>query len=99
MQLAGRWLKSDSGVRISSGQMRIEARYLGRRKLPSYRRSGPILDLEFQFENDNSLKISQYFLSKFSFDKLILVSEFCLRKFFEVLSKWVFRVQVWVIMD
>ena len=99
MQLAGRWLKSDSGVGISSGQMRIEARYLGRRKLTSYRRSGPVLDLEFQFENDNSLKISQYFLSKFSFDKLSLVFEFCLRKFFEVLSKWVFRVQVRVIME
>ena len=99
MQLAGRWLKSDSGVGISSGQMRIEARYLGRRNIPSYGRLGPILDLEFQFENDNSLKISQYFLSKFSFDKLSLVFEFCLRKFFEVLSKWVFRVQVRVIME
>ena len=73
MQLAGRWLKFDSGVEISSGQMRIEARYLRRRKMLSYGRSGPVLDLEFQFENDNSLKISQYFLSKFSFDKLSLV--------------------------
>jgi hypothetical protein len=92
VQLAGRWLKSDSGVGISFGQMRIKARYLGRRKLPSYRRSGPILDLEFQFENDNSLKISQYFLSKFSFDKLSLVFlsfalenflKFCQYGFFE----------------
>ena len=67
--------------------------------MPSYGRSGPVLDLEFQFENGNSQKISQYFLSKFSFDKLSWVFEFCLRKFFGIFSKWVFRVQVWIIME
>ena len=99
MQLAGRWLKSDSGVGISSGQMCIEATYLGRRKKLSYRRSGLVLDLECLLEHGNFQKFSQYFLSKFSFDKLSWVFEFCLRKFFEVLSKWVFRVQVRVIME
>ena len=99
MQLAGRWIKSDSGVRISSGQMRTEAGYLGRRKLLSYGRLGLLLDLKCLLEHGNFQKFSQYFLSKFSFDKLIWVFEFCLRNFFEVLSKWVFRVQVWVIME
>ena len=81
MQLAGRWIKSDSGVGISFGQMRTEAGYLGRRKILSYRRSGPILDLLFQLENGNFQKFSQYFLSKFSFDKLSWVFEFSLEKF------------------
>ena len=70
VQLTGRWLKSDSGVGISSGHMRIEARYLGRRKLLSYGRSGLVLDLECLLEHGNFQKFSQYFLSKFSFDKL-----------------------------
>jgi hypothetical protein len=99
VQLAGRWIKSDSGVGISSGHMRIEARYLGRRKLLSYGRLGLVLDLECLLEHGNFQKFSQYFLSKFSFDKLSRVFEFFLRKFFEVLSKWVFRVQVRVIME
>ena len=70
MQLARRWLKSDSGVGISSDQMRIEARYLGRRKILSYGRLGLVLDLECLLERGNFKKFSQYFLSKFSFDKL-----------------------------
>jgi hypothetical protein len=47
VQLAGRWIKSASGVGINSGQMHIEAGYLGWRKILSYRRSGLVLDLEF----------------------------------------------------
>ena len=99
MQLAGRWIKSDSGVGISSGQMRTEAGYLGRRKLLSYGSLGPVLDLGCQLENGNFQKFSQYFLSKLDFDKLSWVFEFCLRKFFGILSNWVFRVQVWIIME
>ena len=99
MQLAGRWIKSDSGVGISSGQIRIEARYLGRRKMLSYGRLGLVLDLECLLEHGNFQKFSQYFLSKFSFDKLSWVFEFCLRNFFEVLSEWFFRVPVWVLME
>ena len=99
VQLAGRWLKSDSGVRISSGQMRTEAGYLGRRKLLSHRRTGLFLDLGCQLENGNFQKFSQYFLSKLSFDKLSWVFEFCLRIFFGFLSKVVFWVQVRVFME
>jgi hypothetical protein len=99
VQLAGRWIKSDSGVGISFGQMRIEARYLGRRKLLSYGRLGLFLDLECLLQHGNFQKFSQYFLSKFSFDKLSWVFEFCLRKFFGILSKWVFQVQVRIIME
>ena len=99
MQEAGRWIKTDSGVGICPGQMHTEAGYLGRRKILSYRRLGPVLDVEFLLENGNFQKFSQYFLSKLSFDKLSWVFAFCLRKFFGILSKWVFLVQVWVIME
>jgi hypothetical protein len=58
VQLAGRWIKSDSGVGISSGQMRIEARYLGRRKMLSYGILGLVLDLECLLEHGNFQKFS-----------------------------------------
>ena len=48
----------------------------------SYKRLGLILDLGCLLENENFQKFSQYFLSKFSFDKLTWVFEFCLRNFF-----------------
>jgi hypothetical protein len=99
VQEAGRWIKTDSGVGICPGQMHTEAGYLGRRKLLSYRRLGLVLDLVCLLENGNFKKFSQYFLSKLSFDKLSWVFAFCLRKFFGILSKWVFRAQVRVIME
>ena len=95
MQEAGRWLKFDSGVGIYPGQMHTEARYLGRRKIILYRRSGLVLGLRCLLENGNSKKFSQYFLSKLSFDKLSFdklswVFAFCLQIFFGFLSKLVF---------
>ena len=99
VQEVGRWLKFDSGVGICPGQMHTEARNLERRKLLLYGRSGLVLYLIFLLENDNFQKFSQYFLSKFSFDKLSWVFESCLRNFFGILSKWVFRVQVRIIME
>ena len=68
--MAGRWIKTDSGVGICPGQMHTEAGYPGRRKIISYGISGLILDLGFLLENDNFQKFSQYFLSKLSFGKL-----------------------------
>ena len=50
----------------------------------SYGILGLVLDLECLLEHGNFQKFSQYFLSKFSFDKLSWFFEFCLRKFFEV---------------
>ena len=92
MQEAGRWIKTDSGVKICPGQMHIEAGYLGRRKFLSYGRSGLVLDLGCLLENGNFQKFSQYFLSKLSFDKLSWVFlHFALEIFFGILSKWVFR--------
>ena len=44
-------------------------------------------------------KLSQYFLSKHSSDKLSWLIVICLRKFFGFLLKVVFRVQVWVFLE
>jgi hypothetical protein len=76
VQEAGRWIKTDSGVRICPGQMHTEAGYLGRRKILSYRRLGLVLDLGCLLENGKFKKFNQYFLSKLSFDKLSWV--FCI---------------------
>jgi hypothetical protein len=99
VQEAGRWLKFDLGVRIYPGQMHTEDRYLGRRKMLLIGRSGLVLGVRCLLENGNFKKFSQYFLSKLSFDKLSWVLSFCLRKFFGILSKWIFRAQVRVIME
>ena len=99
MQEAGRWIKIDSGVGISPGQVHTEAGYMGRRKIISYGRSGLVLDLICLLENGNFKKFSQYFLSKLSFDKPSWFFAFCLRIFFGFLSKWVFQAQLWVIME
>ena len=96
---AGRWITFDSGVGIYSGQMHTEARYPVSGKKLLGGRSGLVLDLRCLLENGNFKKFSQYFLSKLSFDKLSWVFAFFLRNFFGILSKWVFRAQVWVIME
>ena len=82
VQEAGRWIKIDSGVGIYPGQMHTKARYLGRRKMLLYGRSGLVLDLRCLLENGNFKKFSQYFLSKLSFDKLSWFFAFCLRNSF-----------------
>ena len=79
--------------------MHTEARYLVRGKILFDGRLGLVLGLRCPLENGNFKKICQYFLSKLSFDKLSWVFAFCLGIFFGFLSKWVFRAQVWVIME
>ena len=59
----GRLITFDSGVGIRSGQMHTEARYpmSGKNILGGI--SGLVSGLRCLFENDNSKKFSQYFLS------------------------------------
>ena len=82
----GRLITFASGLGICSGHMHTKARYLGRRKLLSYGRSGLVLGLLCLFENGNSKKFSQYFLSKLSFDKLSWLIVICLRIFFLIFA-------------
>ena len=92
----GRLITFDSRVGIRSGQMHTEARYPVSGKNLLGIRLCLVSGLRCLLENGNSKKISQYFLSKLSFDKLSWVFAICLRNFLGFLSNVVFRVQVWV---
>ena len=59
---AGRWINFDSGVRIHSGQMHTEARYLGSGKNILGGIFFLVLGLQCLLENGNLKKFSQYFL-------------------------------------
>jgi hypothetical protein len=95
----GRLITFAPGLGIHSRQVHTEVRYPGRGKHFLGGRSGLVSGLRCLFENGNSKKFSQYFLSKLSFDKLSWLIVICLRKFFGFLSKVVFRVQVWDFME
>ena len=95
----GRLITFASGLRIHSKQMHTESRYPMMEKNFLGGRSSLVLGLRCLFENGNSKKFSQYFLSKLSFNKLSWVIAICLRIFFGFLSKVVFRVQVWIFME
>ena len=73
--------------------MHTEARYLGKRKMLLYGRSGLVLGLRCLLENGNFKKFSQYFLSKLSFDKLSWFFAFCLRKFLEFCQNGFFELK------
>jgi len=77
----------------------MRVRYPGRGKNVSGGRSGLVSRLWCLFENGNSKKFSQYFLSKLNFDKLSWLIVICLRKFLGFLLKVVFQVQVQVFME
>ena len=95
----GRLMTFVVGLRICSGQVDMRVRYPGSGKNASGARLSLVLGLRCLFENGNSKKFSQYFLSKLSFDKLSWLIVICLRIFFGFLLKVVFRVQVWVFME
>ena len=95
----GRLITFASGLGIRSEQMHTKDSYPVRGKNVLGRRLGLVSGLQCLFENGNSKKFSRYFLSKLSFDKLSWVIAICLRNFFGLLSKVVFRVQVWVFME
>ena len=76
----GRLITFASGHRICSRQMHTEARYPVRGENVLGGRSGLVSDLRCLFENGNSKKFSQYFLSKLSFDKLSWLIVICLRQ-------------------
>ena len=86
----GRLVTFASGLRICSGQVHTEVRYprMGENSLGAI--LGLVSGLRCLFENGNSKKFSQYFLSKLSFDKLSWVFAICLTIFFGFLSKVVF---------
>jgi hypothetical protein len=85
----GRLITFSSGVGFQSRHVHTEFRYLMRVNSISGGRPGLVSDIQCLFENGNSKKFSQYFLSKFSFDKLswLLVISPCLRKNFGFLAK------------
>jgi hypothetical protein len=81
-RLRGGLITFSSGLRIRSGQVDMRVRYPARGKMASGARSSLVLGLWCLFENGNSKKFSQYFLSKLSFDKLRWLIVICLRIFF-----------------
>jgi hypothetical protein len=95
----GRPIIFDSGVGIRSSQMHTKARYTVSGKNILGIGSSLFSSLWCLLENGNSKKFSQYLLSRLSLDKLSWVFAFCLGNFFRFLSKLVFQVQVWVIME
>ena len=95
----GRLIVFYSGLGIRSRKVHTEAGYQMRGKNFLGGILGLVSGLRCLFENGNSKKFSQYFLSKLSFDKLSWVFAICLGNFFGFLSKVVFRVQVRVFME
>ena len=95
----GRLITFSSGLRIHSGKMHTEARYPVREKNFLGGRSGLVSGLWCLFENGNSKKFSQYFLSKLSFDKLSWLIAISLTNFFGLLSKVVFQIKLRVFME
>ena len=95
----GRLITFAPGLRIRSEQVHTEVRYPVRGNYISGGRSSLVSGLRCLFENGNSKKFSQYFLSKLSFEKLSLLIVICLGKFFGILLEVVFRVQVWDFME
>ena len=85
----GRLITFALGLRIRSRQVHTKVRYRGRGENFLGGRLSLVLGLWCLFENGNSKKFSQYFLSKLSFDKLswLIVISPCLRKFFGFLAK------------
>ena len=81
-RLRGRLIKFSPRLKIRSGQVDMRVRYPRRGKNASGARSSLVSGLRCLFENENSKKISQYFLSKLSFDKLSWLIVICLRFFF-----------------
>ena len=81
-RLRGRLITFAPGLRIRSGQVDMRVRYSGRGKNASGARLSLVSGLRCLFENGNSKKFSQYFLSKLSFDKLSWLIVICLRIFF-----------------
>ena len=77
----------------------MRVRYPRRGKIVLGGRLDLVSGLRCLFENGNSKKLSQYFLSKLSFDRLSWLIVICLRNFFGFLLKVVFQVQVWVFME
>ena len=69
-RLRGRLITFSSGLRIHFDQVDMRVRYLGMGKNASGARLSVVLGPRCLFENGNSKKFSQYFLSKLSFDKL-----------------------------
>ena len=69
-RLRGRLITFAPRLRIRSGQVDMRVRYPGRGKNASGARLSLVSGLRCLFENGKSKKISQYFLSKLSFDKL-----------------------------
>ena len=82
-----RLITFDSGVEIWSGWMHSEDRYPVSGKNLLGGRLGLVLGLQYLFENGNSKKFSQYFLSKLSFDKLCWVFCNLPSKFFWIFVK------------
>ena len=86
----GRLITFSPRIKIPSGQVHIEVTYPMRGNYVSGGISGLVSGLQCLFENGNSKKFSQYFLSKLNFDKLSWLIVICLTKFFGFLLKLVF---------
>ena len=89
----GRLITFAPGLGICSGQVHTEFRYTGRGRNVLGIILGLVSGLWCLFENGNSKKFSQYFLSKLSFDKFSLLIVIFHRIFFVFLSKVVFKLK------